>query len=151
MRIHSKTEQELRDAMQSAARPREEISREFLVASILPDEILLDPEHRSVLYRYTLESWMQNCNHVLHGGMVATLLDLSCGLFVRAWTGCVGCVTSSLQVNYLKPVNMEQPYYVRVRIESAGRNLSTTYACAWQGNREDAPCNTASATFFLKD
>ncbi len=151
MSIHPRTEQELWEAMQIASKPRKEVSRDLLVATILPDEIRFDPDDRSVLCRYTLQPWMQNCNHVLHGGMAATLLDLSCGLFVRAWTGRMGCVTSNLQINYLRPVNMDQPYYVRVRIESAGKTLSTAHACAWQDKGEDALCNTASATFFLKD
>lgn len=151
MSIHPKTKEELWETMQIAAKPRREVDHELLVAAILPDDIQFDPENRSVLCRYTLQPWMQNCNHVLHGGMVATLLDLSCGLFVRAWSGRMGCVTSNLNISYLRPVNMDQPYYVRVRIESCGKNLSTAHACAWQDKGEDALCNTACATFFLKD
>ena len=148
---YPKSEQELLQRLQIARDPREHVSKELLVAAILPDEVKVDMASRTILYRYTLEPWMQNCNRVLHGGMAATLLDLSCGLFVRAWSGRMGCVTSNLNISYLRPVNMDQPYYVRVRIESCGKNLSTTHACAWQDKGEDALCNTANATFFLKD
>lgn len=80
------------------------------------------PGHRIAL-RYHTYPWMANYSGVVHGGMVATLLDNSMGIACRSIYGaCRHIVTPtvSLAVNYARPVPIMADIVVEVRAVTTG-------------------------------
>jgi len=83
---------------------------------------------------------------VLHGGVIATLLDEACGWVIFRKLQCSG-VTSKLEVRYLKQVSStEAQITVRARLKETRHGLAFVEA-----QIEDAQgeiCNKAQATYY---
>jgi uncharacterized protein (TIGR00369 family) len=81
-----------------------------------------DNEKRRIVGRFVLGERYQGGGGMAHGGIIATLLDEVMGKVCR-FRG-VRAVTAELNVEYLKPVNVENEIVVEGwETEQKGRNL----------------------------
>ena len=92
--------------------------------------------------RKSLEGW----SDVVHGGIQAALLDELAGWIVLIKMKTSG-VTSSLNVRYLKPVNISKgEITVKGKVESVNKKLVTISAALIDG--EGTECATAELVYF---
>lgn len=92
--------------------------------------------------RKSLEGW----SNVVHGGIQAALLDELAGWIILIKMKTSG-VTSSLNVNYLKPVNISKgEITVKGKVISVDRKLATIAATLTDG--EGTECATAEIVYF---
>lgn len=92
--------------------------------------------------RKSLEGW----SNVVHGGIQAALLDELAGWIVLIKMKTSG-VTSSLKVNYLKPVNVSKgEVTVKGKVESVNKKLVTISATLTDG--EGTECAAAELVYF---
>ena len=81
-----------------------------------------DDERRRIVGRFRLGERYQGGGGMLHGGIIATLLDEAMGKVCRFRE--VKAVTAELTVEYLKPIRVDQEIVVEAyEIEANGRNL----------------------------
>lgn len=101
----------------------------------------------AVVYRFVPQPWMANPAGVVHGGVLATMLDNAMGMTAAA---CCGGMTPTveLQLSYLRPVALDEPVFVRVTLRRAGGLLIRLTAELWQGADADMPAVTATGTFL---
>lgn len=107
------------------------------------------PTH-TVCLRYCTYPWMSNFRGVVHGGMVATLLDSAMGITCRSLYGArkhVATPTITLTVNYARPVPLESDILIRVRAVTTGATSTQMTADLYLPGEEDAVLATASGIF----
>lgn len=85
---------------------------------------------------------------ILHGGIQSGLFDEIMGWTAIHLTGQVG-VTASIQVEFLRPLYVEQEIEVRCRIDS--RNGSRVNLAAEIRNSKDEVCTKAVGAYLLMD
>jgi uncharacterized protein (TIGR00369 family) len=82
----------------------------------------LDEVSRRVVGRFRIPAQYQGARGILHGGIVATLLDEAMGKL--NYGGGKPAMTAELHVNYLRPVPVEQEIIVEAYHQRRkGRNL----------------------------
>jgi len=82
----------------------------------------LDHERRRVVGRFQLGPEYQGSHGILHGGIIALVLDEAMGKLARFRK--VRAVTAELQVEYLRPISAHEPIEVEAEeVEQSGRNL----------------------------
>ena len=92
-----------------------------------------DPEGRSAQCEVTLEETFQGWQGIVHGGMLATLLDETAVYACRNEVDQV--VTAELQVKYKQPARVGVPLRVMARIRERKRNIFTVDAEISQENQ----------------
>ncbi|MFZ0701689.1 MAG: PaaI family thioesterase [Candidatus Acidiferrales bacterium] len=81
-----------------------------------------DHEARKIVGRFRLGPEYQGSNRVLHGGIIAVLLDEAMGKLNRFHS--VRAVTAELNVEYLRPVPIDEEIVVEAQeVSREGRNL----------------------------
>ena len=88
-----------------------------------------------VRFVITPTEWMCNPMGVVHGGILATVLDtaLTCCVFAKLPAG-KACTTTDLQVRYVRPLRADGPEIVA---EATAVHVGSTYATA-QARATDA-------------
>ena len=77
-------------------------------------------DENGVCLRYRTYSWMANPNRVVHGGMVAAILDTSMGTVCCALYEGGFTPTITMTINYARPVPLEADILVRVHHSYTG-------------------------------
>jgi uncharacterized protein (TIGR00369 family) len=76
----------------------------------------------------------RNLSGIVHGGVIATLMDRALGRTSRDTGNEQRFVTASLSVNYLRPVLIGQLIEIRCRLNKAGRGAVFASADAMVGD-----------------
>jgi len=89
----------------------------------------------------------QGYPNILHGGIIAALLDETGGWYVSAKIGTAG-VTSEMTTRYLAPVSLDKgPVTVRASLESSNGKNAVVNCQLFDG--QEKLCAEARAQFFL--
>ncbi len=98
-----------------------------------------------------VQSWMRNGNNVMHGGVIATVLDGMGGLLVRCYTPTNRIApTCNLSVSYLRPIQMDAQLHVRMRATHAGNRLLFIYGEAFLPYEGEEQIHaTSTATYII--
>ena len=104
-------------------------------------------KERWLTLAYEVEEWELNPIGTMHGGLIATAIDASCGLLVRYLSGSLRTPTVSMTLNYLTPVQVGERLLVTVRAVKVGRSLVNLCAEAVLENSKKTAA-TATAVFF---
>ena len=95
---------------------------------------------------FSIQSWELNPGGVVHGGVMATLLDTALGTLTATVSGCMN-PTISLNVNYLRPAPGDGTIVVRAQVTMLGRSIIYTSARAWDSREPDKLVATAEGTY----
>ncbi|MFG6352427.1 MAG: PaaI family thioesterase [Oscillospiraceae bacterium] len=103
----------------------------------------------SLTLRYDTKPWMANIWGVVHGGVVATLVDtcmgITCGIQCDAITPTV-----SMTVNYARPVPLDAEIVVRTRTIRCGATSGQLSAEVYAAGQPDRLLVTASGAYCTK-
>lgn len=113
-----------------------------------PQFVQCDFESKTLCLRYTVQEWMKNPSGVMHGGIVATVFDLTMGLLARFCSGGSLSPTTNLQVAFLRPIPAGQTLIVNAECGLSGKTLCALTATAWLEGRPEKHTATASGTYF---
>jgi len=105
-------------------------------------------EDMSAIMTLTPEPWMRNPGGKMHGGIICTAMDNAMGYMVGAYFDKL-CPTVNMQVDFIHPVEMDRPAYVRVEALSMGKTIARLRTTMWQQD-EAHPCAAAVASYFTK-
>ena len=108
-----------------------------------------EKENRTMLCSVPTEEWMSAPRRFVHGGIIATIMDQSMGLYSCTNTGGL-TPTISLQISYLRSVPINDRMCVRVRLGSAGRSVNQVTAEAWMESEPGCLVATSSGSFHVR-
>lgn len=104
-------------------------------------------KERWLTIAYEVEEWELNPIETMHGGLIATAIDASCGILVRYLSGTLRTPTVSMTINYLATVPAGERLLVTVRAVKVGRSLVNLCAEAVL-EKSKKTAATATAVFF---
>ncbi len=107
-------------------------------------------EHSSVTLCLTPKPWMANPMEILHGGITASLLDMTMGLLCRYCSGGHMTPTVSMDVQYLRPGPLDKRLYIRADLTKRGFSVCYATGRMWaEDPGEDKPIATSSGAYFV--
>ncbi len=101
---------------------------------------------RAVVFRYHTYPWMQNLNGVVHGGIAATILDVSMATLSISLYGVI-TPTVSMTINYTRPIPLDADILVKVHATYTGESSAQLTACMYLPGEERLPLATASGVY----
>ena len=88
---------------------------------------------------------------VLHGGVITTLIDATCGAAVFAEVeAAIPVATLDLRIDYLKPATPGLDVIAAAHVIKRTRNIAFVRATAFHDGAKDNPIAAASGTFMLQ-
>ena len=100
----------------------------------------------SLTLSYRTKPWMANGLGVVHGGVIANLVDTCMGVTCTAQSGVI-TPTITLTINYARPVPLEAEVLVRVRTIRCGATSGQMYAEVFLPDRPEDRLVTASGAY----
>lgn len=103
----------------------------------------------SLVLSYRTQPWMANIWGVVHGGVLANLVDTCMGITCTVQCGVI-TPTISMTVNYARPVPLDAEVMVRTRTVRCGATSGQLYAEVCLAGQPDRPLVTASGAYCTK-
>ena len=117
---------------------------------VIPIVSQCDAENRAIEYAYHTDAWMKNTNHVMHGGVTATILDISMGLLTMCfYGGNTMTPTINMQISYLRPIPTDSDVLVRAHISHTGKNICHATAEMYSMDDHNKLYATATGTYYI--
>ena len=111
--------------------------------------IRCDEENRTLELAFVTKPWMSNPMGMVHGGVVAILLDNGMGVACHSLYKRPN-PTITMNINYLRPVPLNATVMVRARVTSFGRTVSHTSAELYLADQPDRILATATGVYSTK-
>lgn len=110
-------------------------------------KLSFEEDDEFVYARWTPDANFQGYNNVIHGGIIATLLDEVGAWYISVKVGTAG-VTKSLNVEYLKPLYLSKgEVLLRSRLTKSDERLATLESELFDSS--ETLCAKSSSVFFL--
>ena len=103
---------------------------------------------QSIDYTCEIKEWMINPGKMLHGGIVATVIDMSMGGCAYVFSDAYYVPTISMNVQYLTAMHVGEMMYIQARILRIGKDVIQTSADIT--NKDGKICYHATASYALK-
>ena len=108
-----------------------------------------DHAERFVVLAMEPKPWMCNPMGILHGGITASVLDMTMGLLCRYCSGGYMTPTVSMDVQYLRAGPLDRRLYIRADLTKAGRSVCYATGRLWAEGEEKRPIATSSGAYFV--
>ncbi|MBR5475086.1 MAG: PaaI family thioesterase [Lachnospiraceae bacterium] len=109
-----------------------------------------DAEKQSLRLGFLVEEWQLNPAGTLHGGMYATAVDIGLGMLAHYYGNGYYCVTTNMNLNYIRPIRKGDMLVVETCMEKAGRSLMSLTVRGWAAS-DGKTAVTASGTYMVSD
>ena len=113
---------------------------------IKPQILGCDCACSSTLIGFEAQPWEVNPNGVIHGGIIATMLDTAMGITTIAVTDTL-TPTIDLHISYLRPCPADGMLAVRSTISMAGGSVVHVRAEMYDTRDPDTPIATGAGAF----
>ena len=105
-------------------------------------------KEKTLTLAYEVEEWELNPIDTMHGGLIATAIDTTCGMAVRYFSECLRTPTVSMTIDYIRPVPETEKLFVTVKVVRIGKSIANLTAEASVSGGKVAA--TATAVFMIK-
>ncbi len=105
--------------------------------------ILWQVDGKSVTAEYVTEKKFQGWKDIVHGGILATLLDEA--MTRLAWVACGGALSAEITVRYVAPAKIGEKLYIAARVIEENRKVVHLQSVV-HAQRAAAPFLIARAT-----
>lgn len=138
----------LKERLEIITRDLAEKRSHMIAGMIKPTLLEVGDDGMSATLGFPCMEWEQNPNGVIHGGIIATMIDTAIGLTTIAVTQTL-TPTISLQISYLRPCPSDGTVAVRAHITMLGGSIIHTRAEVFDTRTPDTLVATAEGTFRL--
>lgn len=104
---------------------------------------------KTAIFAFDVDHWKQNPGGVMHGGALATALDISMGSNTCYWAGCRLTPTVTLQMNFLRPILVGSRLILKTQVHASGRTTAYATVYGWMEGREDKSVVTGSGVYHV--
>lgn len=109
----------------------------------------VDPQNMSYVCSIPTEQWMAARGHFVHGGIISAMMDQGMGYLSCAAIGTIS-LTVNLNVSFLRSVPIGDRFYIRARIQQAGKSFVHVSGEAWLGSDPGRLVTTATGIFYAR-
>lgn len=138
----------LREKLELICHDLQEKRSHMIAGMIKPFVIDVDEEKMCSVLGFPCMEWEQNPNGVIHGGIMATMMDTAIGLTTIVVTETL-TPTINLQISYLRPCPADGTIAIRSHITMLGGSVIHTRAEAYDARKPDELVATAEGTYRL--
>lgn len=117
-----------------------------IFAMLTPTLVEMDSGGMSLTMAYPVHPWENNSDGVVHGGIMATMIDTTMGTLTHAMCGIM-TPTIHLDTSYLRPAPGDGTILIRAHLSMLGHGIIYADALAWDSRDPDAPVAQAQGTF----
>jgi len=103
----------------------------------------------SVILTMDPKPWMGNPMGILHGGVTASVLDMTMGLLCRYVSGGNMTPTISMDVSYLRSGPLDRRLYIRADLTKRGMSICYATGALWAEGEEDRLIATSSGSYYV--
>ena len=93
--------------------------------------------------------WMGNPMGILHGGVTASVLDMTMGLLCRYCSGGNMTPTVNMNVSYLRSGPLDKRLYIRADLTKRGMTICYASGSIWAEGAEDKPIATSTGAYYV--
>ena len=108
-----------------------------------------DFEKSTVTLTMEPKPWMGNPMDILHGGISASILDMTMGLLCRYCSGGSMTPTVNMNVQYLRSGGLEKRLFIKAELTKRGFTFCYAAGAMWAEGMEDKPIATATGAYFV--
>lgn len=108
-------------------------------------------EEKEVWLKTNPKPWMANPEGLMHGGIIASYMDYAMGLICHYSIGERMTPTLHMNINYLRPVKIGKPIWIRARIIRQGRKITFTEAGIYPEGMKDRLLASASGSYYMAE
>ena len=108
-----------------------------------------DYEKSTVTLAMDPQPWMGNPMGILHGGVTASVLDMTMGLLCRYCSGGYMTPTVNMNVSYLRSGPLDKRLYIRAELVKRGLTICYASGALWAEGGEDKPIATSTGAYFV--
>lgn len=108
-------------------------------------------EEREVWLKTNPKPWMANPDGLMHGGIIASYLDYAMGLLCHYSIGERMAPTLNMDINYLRPVKIGKPIWIRARIIKSGRTITYTEGGIYPEGMKERILASATGSYFVME
>lgn len=119
---------------------------EDVCGMMTPEFVEMDSEKMSLTLAYPVHPWERNPDGVVHGGIMAAMIDTTMGTLTHAMCG-VMTPTIHLDTAYLRPAPGDGTILIRAHLSLLGRGVIHADALAWDSRDPDRPVAQAQGVF----
>lgn len=130
-------------------KPNSEIKHHGVIPKMDPRFVSCDFEKGTVDIAFDGLEWEMNPEQIVHGGITSTALDTTMGMLAHYYThlSAPTVVTVTMNITYLKPIQLGDTFHIKCQLDSLGRTLATVKAEV-RLERDDILACIATATFM---
>lgn len=141
-RTQEHMERTYREAVKSSAQETLALNNE-----LSPEFVFCSWKDQSLTFRFRNRPWMLNPGGNMHGGMTASMCDLTMGILARYMKGSIKCVTVHLGVDYMRQIPSGDNVIVEAKVEKEGKKVFFMSARVYRVS-DGKLSATANATFM---
>ena len=104
---------------------------ERLNAKMKMQVLACDADAKTLRLAFPVEEWQLNPAGTLHGGMHATAVDIAMGMLAHYYGDGHYCSTTTMTVNYLRPIQMGDTLIMESCMEKLGRSMMNMTVRGW--------------------
>ncbi len=108
-----------------------------------------DYEKKSLVLAMESKSWMTNPSDMLHGGVTASILDMTMGLLCRYCSGGYMTPTVSMEVSYLNPAPLGKTLYIQAEVTKSGFSVCHATGSMWAEGAADKLLAAAVGVYYV--
>lgn len=107
-------------------------------------------DENSITLGFPVQEWQANRGGMMHGGMICTAFDITAAAVARFCAGENYAPTISLDVKYIRPVQVGDTLLVTARATAAGRRI-TQIVCQAESKNTGKLAATAATVYMNVD
>lgn len=119
--MHEKTS--LKEHIEKNLEEIKTLQKDMVNGMLSPELAGYDEEEGSVSLKFTVLSWETNKVLNIHGGILATMMDMTAGFLARYYAGENFAPTASLDIKYLRPAGIGDKLIVTAKKMNSGKRL----------------------------
>lgn len=108
-------------------------------------------EEKEVWLKTNPKPWMANPEGLMHGGIIASYLDYAMGMLCHYTVGEKLMPTLNLNVNYLRPVKIGKPIWIRARIIKQGRAVTFAEGGIYPEGMKERLLAAATGSYYVRE
>ncbi len=108
-----------------------------------------DYERSTVTLVMEPKPWMGNPMGILHGGVTASVLDMTMGLLCRYCSGGHMTPTVNMNVSYLRSGSLDKRLFIKAELTKRGLTICYASGVLWAEGGEDKPIATSTGAYFV--